>query len=71
MRELPSEPVHRLAHEAMGTIFEVLISGQEAGYAVQASQAVFQEIDRLEALFSRFNPRARSDRSTGLAPMSR
>lgn len=48
--------VHRFAHEAMGTIFEALIAGQEAGYAVQASQAAFQEIDRLEALFSRFNP---------------
>jgi thiamine biosynthesis lipoprotein len=40
----------------MGTIFEVLIAGQDAGYSLQASQAVFQEIDRLEALFSRFNP---------------
>jgi thiamine biosynthesis lipoprotein len=40
----------------MGTIFEVLIAAQDAAYADQASQAVFQEIDRLEALFSRFNP---------------
>jgi thiamine biosynthesis lipoprotein len=56
MREPPSEPVHRFAHEAMGTIFEVLIAAQDAAYADQASQAVFQEIDRLEALFSRFNP---------------
>jgi thiamine biosynthesis lipoprotein len=39
----------------MGTIFEVLIAGQEAAYAAQVSQAVFGEIDRLEALFSRFN----------------
>jgi thiamine biosynthesis lipoprotein len=39
----------------MGTIFEVLIAGQEAGYADQVSQAVFREIDRLEGLFSRFN----------------
>jgi thiamine biosynthesis lipoprotein len=56
MKELPSEPAHRFAHEAMGTIFEVLITGQEAGYALQVSQAVFREIDRLEVLFSRFNP---------------
>ena len=55
MKELRPEPVHRFAHEAMGTIFEVLIAGQEVGYAVQASQAVFGEIDRLETLFSRFN----------------
>jgi thiamine biosynthesis lipoprotein len=40
----------------MGTIFEVLVAGQEPGYADQASQAVFREIDRLEAIFSRFNP---------------
>lgn len=56
MREFLSEPAHRFAHEAMGTIFEVWISGQEAGYALQVSQAVFKEIDRLEVLFSRFNP---------------
>jgi thiamine biosynthesis lipoprotein len=55
LRELSPEPVHRFAHEAMGTIFEVLIGGQEAAYAVQASQAVFGEVDHLEALFSRFN----------------
>src|SRR4030066_2457790 len=55
MRELPPEPVLRFAHEAMGTIFEVLIAGQEITYAVQVSQAVFKEIDRLEAVFSRFN----------------
>src|SRR3972149_3756219 len=55
MRELPPELVHRFAHEAMGTIFEVLIAGQEITYAVQVSQAVFKEIDRLEAVFSRFN----------------
>jgi thiamine biosynthesis lipoprotein len=47
--------VHRFAHEAMGTIFEVMIAGTDEKYAGQASQAVFQEIDRLEALFSRFN----------------
>jgi thiamine biosynthesis lipoprotein len=47
--------VHRLAHEAMGTMFEVMIADAEEKYAAQASQAVFQEINRLEALFSRFN----------------
>jgi len=55
MKDLPSGSLHRFAHEAMGTIFEVLIAGQEPGYAAQVSQAVFQEIDRLEVLFSRFN----------------
>ena len=78
MRDLPPGPLHRFAHEAMGTIFEVLVAGQEAGYAGQASQAVFQEIDRLEALFSRFNPtseigqinRLRADESLSISPDS-
>jgi thiamine biosynthesis lipoprotein len=50
-----SDPVHRFAHEAMGTIFEVLIAGQEPSYAAQAAEAAFREVDRLEGLFSRFN----------------
>ena len=76
MRELPPEPVLRFAHEAMGTIFEVLIAGQEAGYAAQASQAAFREVDRLEALFSRFNAtseigqinRLRADETLRISP---
>jgi thiamine biosynthesis lipoprotein len=55
MNGSPSDSIHRYAHEAMGTIFEVLIAGQEAHYAAQASEAVSREIDHLEALFSRFN----------------
>jgi len=50
------EHVHRFAHEAMGTLFEVAVAGQEKKYAEQASMAVFREVDRLENLFSRFNP---------------
>jgi thiamine biosynthesis lipoprotein len=45
----------RFAHEAMGTTFEVIVAGSDEKYAGQVSQAVFQEIDRLEMLFSRFN----------------
>lgn len=48
-------PIHRFAGEGMGTVFEVVVAGQEADYAAQASQAVFREIERLESLFSRFN----------------
>jgi FAD:protein FMN transferase len=55
MRESSLETVPRFAHEAMGTIFEVLIAGQEADYAAQAAEAAFREIDRLERLLSRFN----------------
>ena len=76
MKEFPPESVHRFAHEAMGTIFEVLIAGQEAGYAAQAAEAVFREIDRLEGLFSRFNAtseigqinRLRADESLRIRP---
>jgi thiamine biosynthesis lipoprotein len=74
----PGDPIHRSAREAMGTVFEVLIAGQEADYAAQASQAVFREIEHLEALFSRFNAsseigqinRLRSDESMRISPES-
>jgi thiamine biosynthesis lipoprotein len=39
----------------MATTFEIVIAGQEAGYAREASQAVFAEIDRLEKFLSRFD----------------
>ncbi len=48
--------VHRFAHQAMGTTFEGWVAGCETSYAGQAAQAVFSEVDRLEILFSRFNP---------------
>ncbi len=46
----------RFAHQAMGTSFELLVGSCERSYARQASQAVFAEVDRVESLFSRFNP---------------
>ena len=49
-------PLHRFAHEAMTTVFEVVVAGQEDTYARQASAAVFREIDRLEGVLSRFQP---------------
>ncbi len=55
MTESSGDRIHRFAHEVMGTVFEVMIAGQETDYAAQASQAVFCEIEHLEALFSRFN----------------
>ena len=48
--------LHRFAHEAMYTTFEVIFAGEEEPYARQAAQAVFREIDRLEGLLSRFDP---------------
>nr|MBC8359515.1 FAD:protein FMN transferase [Candidatus Aminicenantes bacterium] len=50
------QSISRSAHFAMGTTFEVVISGEEKTYARQASQEIFNEIDRIENLFSRFNP---------------
>jgi thiamine biosynthesis lipoprotein len=50
-----SPPFYRFAHEAMGTTFEVLVADCEKEYAGQASQAIFLQVDRIEALFSRFN----------------
>ncbi len=54
--KVKGQSVFRFAHQAMGTTFELLISGKDETYGRQASQAVFSEIDRLENLFSRFNP---------------
>lgn len=51
-----SQSVFRFAHQAMGTTFELLICGMDEMYGQQASHAVFSEIDRIENLFSRFNP---------------
>jgi thiamine biosynthesis lipoprotein len=48
--------VFRFAHQAMGTTFELLIAEKNETYSRQASHAVFSEIDRIENLFSRFNP---------------
>lgn len=48
--------VPRFAHEAMATVFEIFVAGREEAYAGQAARAAFGEIDRLERLFSRFDP---------------
>jgi len=48
--------LHRFAHEAMGAVFEVFVAGAEHEYARQASAAAFEELDRLEAELTRFEP---------------
>lgn len=50
--------VHRFAHEAMATTFEVMIAGHPHEYARQVSAQVFLELDHLEGLLSRFDPRS-------------
>ena len=61
-------PVHRFAHEAMATTFEVFIAGKEKAYAGQAARAAFDEVDRLERLFSRFDPSSEMSRIGRLEP---
>ncbi len=53
-----SPQLFRFRHTAMATCFEVIIpdSDADAAYASQASQAVFNEIDRLEDELSRYRP---------------
>lgn len=48
--------LHRFAHKAMATIYEVFIISEDAGYAQQAAYAAFEELDRLEQELSRFLP---------------
>ncbi|MBK8946231.1 MAG: FAD:protein FMN transferase [Ignavibacteriae bacterium] len=57
MINLPSTKtinIHHFAHEAMATVFEVIINLDDKNYAEQAAHNVFNEIDKLENKFSRF-----------------
>ncbi|MFW6137390.1 MAG: FAD:protein FMN transferase [Candidatus Aminicenantaceae bacterium] len=49
------EGVTRFAHQAMSTEFEIFFSGLDVSYAEHTAQAAFGEINRIEALFSRFD----------------
>jgi thiamine biosynthesis lipoprotein len=60
--------VHRFAHEAMATVFEVFIAGKDEAYAGQAARAAFDEIDRIERLFTRFDPSSELCRISRLRP---
>jgi thiamine biosynthesis lipoprotein len=71
MLKSPGPAIHRFAHEAMATVFEIFIAGRDRTYARQAAQAVFGEIDRLERLFSRFDPSSEISRISRLAPGGR
>lgn len=51
--------LHRFAHKAMATIYEIFIINDDATYAQQAAHEAFHELDRLEEELSRF--RANSD----------
>ena len=64
----PGVRVHRFAHEAMATVFEVFVAGKTEAYARQAARAAFDEVDRLERLFSRFDPSSETSRIGRLRP---
>lgn len=46
--------MHRFAHQAMATIYEIFVVNEDAGYAQQAAEEAFAELDRLELELSRF-----------------
>jgi FAD:protein FMN transferase len=54
MQMIKNPNIHRFSHNAMATIFEVLICHEEEKYAKYAAQEVFSELDRLEQEYSRF-----------------
>ncbi len=59
--------LHRFAHKAMATIYEIFIINEDAGYAQQAAYAAFEELDRLEQELSRFLPNSDITRISKLA----
>ena len=53
---LTNKNIHRFSHNAMNTIFEIIIELKDRDYAEQAANAAFYEIDKLEEELSRFQP---------------
>ncbi len=68
MRRTGRSEVHRFRHEAMATFFELFIAGGSEAYGHKAARAAFAEIDRLESLFSRFDPSSEICRLARLLP---
>lgn len=56
------------AHEAMATVFEAAVAARDEAYAGQAARAAFDEVDRIEKLFSRFDPSSEISRLSRLQP---
>ncbi len=54
--KLDNKNLHHFTHNAMATIFEIVIELDDKEYAEQAATAAFDEIDRLEDELSRFRP---------------
>lgn len=49
-------PVVRRAHPAMHTRFEAILAGEDAEHLEAVGTLVFEEVDRVEQLLSRFDP---------------
>ncbi len=45
---------HRFSHNAMATVFEIIIIHEDTQYAGQTAQTAFDELDKLEQQLSRF-----------------
>ncbi len=60
--------IHRFSHQAMATLFEVLIFSDDPEYARQAASEAFREADRLEQELSRFLPNSDISRLNALPP---
>jgi thiamine biosynthesis lipoprotein len=60
--------IHVFNHQAMATLFQVRLAGEEAAYAAQAARAAFAEADRLENLLSRFRESSDISAAAGLQP---
>lgn len=66
--DLKTHRIHRFAHKAMATVFEIFIQHDNGNYAQQAAHEAFQELDRLEQELSRFLPNSDITRINQLAP---
>ena len=51
-----SEPVHKFAHEAMATTFEIFLATEDEAYAASTAQQAWALLDTLEDKLSRFRP---------------
>jgi len=60
--------VHVFTHHAMATFFEVRIAGEEQSYAAQAARVVFDVVDHLEGLLSRFRENSEISAIAALEP---
>lgn len=65
-RPFTTESVHR-TRPAMGTLFEVLLRGDDEEHLAAVADAILDEVERIERLLSRFDPRSEISRINRLA----